>query len=105
MWTHAVRRPVPPLAYFPPSPPRPPTPSFRAARRRAGSAARRRLATSRLNFEITAWVMDPAFAAWMAAMFVTDFERSRLMNQADLIDRPWWLRVGSRAAYLLAPVL
>jgi cardiolipin synthase A/B len=59
----------------------------------------------RLNFEITAWVFDPAFAADTAAMFEADFDRSRAMDTRELAQRPWWRRVAARAAYLLAPVL
>jgi cardiolipin synthase A/B len=59
----------------------------------------------RLNFEISAWVMDPAFASRMEAMFNADFARSRLMTLADVDERPLWFRAASRAAYLTAPVL
>ncbi len=59
----------------------------------------------RLNFEITAWVMDRAFAAEVERMFRADLERSRLMHPGDVAVLPWWFRVGSRAAYLTAPVL
>jgi len=59
----------------------------------------------RLNFEVTALVMDDNFAAEVAVMFEDDFARSREMTIDDVIDRPFWHRVASRAAYLLAPVL
>jgi cardiolipin synthase A/B len=59
----------------------------------------------RLNFEITAWVMDRGFARRTQAMFEADFARSRRMAPADVEERPLWFRVASRAAYLLAPVL
>lgn len=59
----------------------------------------------RLNFEITAWVFDPAFGADTAAMFEADFNRSRAMDARELAQRPWWRQVAARAAYLLAPVL
>jgi cardiolipin synthase A/B len=59
----------------------------------------------RLNFEITAWVMDRPFASRMEAMFQSDFARSRVMTQRDIDARPLWFRVASRAAYLAAPVL
>ncbi|MGL1832448.1 cardiolipin synthase [Rhodocyclaceae bacterium SMB388] len=59
----------------------------------------------RLNFEITAWVVDAAFARDMEAMFERDFARAREMVPEDITERPWWFRVASRAAYLTAPVL
>lgn len=59
----------------------------------------------RLNFEITAWVLDPEFAGRMEQMFTADFERSRPMTETELARRSWWLRAASRAAYLFAPVL
>jgi cardiolipin synthase A/B len=59
----------------------------------------------RLNFEITAWVMDAGFAADMARMFETDFLNSREMHPDEIADKSWWFRAASRAAYLTAPVL
>lgn len=59
----------------------------------------------RLNFEVTAWVIDAGFAQEMAAQFQRDFAHSREMKVDDLQNRPWWFRVASRAAYLFAPVL
>lgn len=59
----------------------------------------------RLNFEITAWVFDQDFGQQMTQMFEEDFSRSRQMTLAEVIERPWWLRLASRAAYLAAPVL
>jgi cardiolipin synthase A/B len=59
----------------------------------------------RLNFEITAWVMDHSFALQMEHMFNADFARSRRMTRADVVERPLWFRAASRAAYLTAPIL
>ncbi|MFN3899296.1 MAG: cardiolipin synthase [Alishewanella aestuarii] len=59
----------------------------------------------RLNFEITALLLDEAFNAEVATMFVADFQRSRQMSLTEIIERPWWLRAVSRAAHLMAPVL
>ncbi|PMR67173.1 cardiolipin synthase [Halomonas heilongjiangensis] len=59
----------------------------------------------RLNFEVTALVMDPAFAAEVEAMFEEDFARARQMRREDIEDQPLWHRVAARAAHLLAPVL
>ena len=59
----------------------------------------------RLNFEITAWVLDEAFGGDMARMFEADFARSREMSLDELRALPWWFRAASRAAHLTAPVL
>jgi cardiolipin synthase len=59
----------------------------------------------RLNFEITAWIFDEDFGQQMAQMFEKDFSRSRQMTLAEIVKRPWWLQLASRAAYLAAPVL
>jgi cardiolipin synthase A/B len=59
----------------------------------------------RLNFEVTALVMDRDFAGQLQTMFLADFDRSREMTRADVDSQPLWHRVASRAAYLLAPVL
>jgi cardiolipin synthase len=59
----------------------------------------------RLNFEITAWVVDAAFVQRMAAKYEHDFAGSRTMRTQDVGAQPWWFRLASRAAYLLAPVL
>lgn len=59
----------------------------------------------RLNFEISAVVNDRAFAAEVGAMFEEDFLRSREMAAGEVDEKPFWFRVASRAAYLMAPVL
>jgi cardiolipin synthase A/B len=59
----------------------------------------------RLNFEITTWVYGRDFAQEMEAKYVHDFSNSHLMEVSDVNERPWWFRLASRAAYLLAPVL
>ena len=59
----------------------------------------------RLNFEVTVWVADRDFAGRMAAKYRHDFDGAHEMSPQDVQDRPWWFRVASRAAYLLAPVL
>jgi cardiolipin synthase A/B len=59
----------------------------------------------RLNFEITAWVADPAFTEELATHFEQDFAGSYEMSPEDLARQPWWERVMARGAYLLAPVL
>lgn len=59
----------------------------------------------RLNFEVTALVMDPDFAGDVEAMFERDFARSRRMTREEIYDNPLWHRVAARGAYLFAPVL
>lgn len=59
----------------------------------------------RLNFEITAWVLQREFAQQMEDMFQRDFARSREMTLEEVLEKPWWFRAASRAAYLTAPVL
>ncbi len=59
----------------------------------------------RLNFEITAWVMDKDFAARTEEMFVRDFGQARTMTLDELDQKAWWFRLFSRAAYLTAPLL
>ncbi len=59
----------------------------------------------RLNFEVTALIVDRDFARDVEAMFERDFARSRQMTREDIDDRPLWHRVAARGAYLFAPVL
>jgi len=59
----------------------------------------------RLNFEVTAIVVDKAFAAQNEAMFEHDFADARLMTSADLSDRPFWFKFAVRFARLFSPVL
>lgn len=59
----------------------------------------------RLNFEITALVLDPEFAAAVEAMFEGDFARSRPMTLEEVTGASFGYRAASRAAGLLAPIL
>lgn len=59
----------------------------------------------RLNFEITALLLDEAFTRQLEQQFLVDFSQSRQMSLSELALRPWWLRAVSRAAHLMAPVL
>lgn len=59
----------------------------------------------RLNFEVTAIVLDADFAAEVEAMFIQDFTLSRRMLMEDLENLSLRHRVFSRGAYLFAPVL
>jgi cardiolipin synthase A/B len=59
----------------------------------------------RLNFEITALLMDRAAVARVEAMFEEDFRNAQPLEEAELAARPFWSRAASRAAHLLAPIL
>jgi len=59
----------------------------------------------RLNFEITAVVADPAFAAEVEQMFEADFAVSRLMEPDEYDSKSYLFKVAVRMARLAAPVL
>jgi len=59
----------------------------------------------RLNFEISALVVDPAFAAEVRDRLTEDFAASEELPEGALAARPLWLRVAARTARLFAPVL
>ena len=59
----------------------------------------------RLNFEITAIVVDHGFAAEVAAMFERDLANSHEVTRKELAARSFGRRAFSRAALLLSPVL
>jgi len=58
----------------------------------------------RLNFEITAFVNDPAFINEVDDMFEADFARSRLMEPGEFDAKSYWYRLGARLSRLTAPV-
>ena len=59
----------------------------------------------RLNFEITAFVIDSEFNRVVEDMFEDDFSVARRMEPDELARKPWWFRAGVRPARLAAPVL
>lgn len=59
----------------------------------------------RLNFEITALLLDRGAIGRVQAMLAADFERSEALTLGELEGRSLWARAGARAAYLLAPIL
>ena len=59
----------------------------------------------RLNFEVTAMVVDEAFAKEMEMMFEADFAHSRLIDPAIMDSKPFWWRLGVNRSRLAAPVL
>ncbi|MEN8191074.1 MAG: cardiolipin synthase [Thermodesulfobacteriota bacterium] len=58
----------------------------------------------RLNFEITALVIDKTFITEVEQMFKDDFRKSQPMTMQQVNDKPLWFKVLSRAAYLTAPI-
>lgn len=58
----------------------------------------------RLNFEITAIVIDPEFAGQVAKMLTADFDISRQMSMSEVEAKPHWFKAAARAAYLSAPI-
>lgn len=59
----------------------------------------------RLNFEITTVVFDVAFASKVERMFQNDFSASRLMEQDEYDNKPYWFKLAVRTARLAAPIL
>ena len=59
----------------------------------------------RLNFEITAVVVDESFAADVAAMFEADFARSRIMTPGEYDQKSYPFKVAVRLSRLAAPIL
>jgi cardiolipin synthase len=59
----------------------------------------------RLNFEVTAIIVDRDFAAEMAAMFERDFAHADVIDPAELDKKPFWWHVAVKASRLAAPVL
>jgi len=59
----------------------------------------------RLNFEITALILDTEFTGQLEQQFLLDFSHSRQMSWSETTTRHWWQRAVSRAAHLMAPVL
>ncbi len=58
----------------------------------------------RLNFEVTALVLDSDFVKDVEVMFEDDFKNSRLMSKESLESKPYWFKILSRASYLTAPI-
>jgi cardiolipin synthase len=58
----------------------------------------------RLNFEITAAVVDDEFAASVSRMLEDDLTGARLITAKELAGRGWWFHLSCRIARLMAPV-
>ena len=59
----------------------------------------------RLNFEITAMILDPGFASRVEEMFETDFKNAAPMQPDDYTNKPLWFKIAVRFARLLSPIL
>jgi cardiolipin synthase len=59
----------------------------------------------RLNFEVTAVVVDRGFAAAMKAMFEDDFAHAQAIDPAEFDRKPFWWRLGVNLSRLASPVL
>jgi cardiolipin synthase A/B len=59
----------------------------------------------RLNFEVTALVVDRAFAAEVETMLEADFARSHQVDEHEYTDAPYLRRVAMHVARLFDPLL
>jgi cardiolipin synthase A/B len=59
----------------------------------------------RLNFEVTALVVDREFASAMRAMFEADFAHAQRIDPAEFDRKPFWWRLGVNLSRLASPVL
>ena len=59
----------------------------------------------RLNFEVTALVVDRAFAAEVGAMLEADFDRALPVDEREYDDAPYLRRVAMHVARLFDPLL
>jgi cardiolipin synthase A/B len=59
----------------------------------------------RLNFEVAALAVDPAFAADVATMLTEDFRHARAVDEREYRDAPYLRRVAMHVARLFDPLL
>jgi cardiolipin synthase len=59
----------------------------------------------RLNFEVTALIVDREFAARMQAMFEDDFAHAELIDPLAFDRKSFWWRFGVNLSRLASPVL
>ncbi len=59
----------------------------------------------RLNFEVTAAIVDEKFAREMEAMFEADFAHAETIDPESLKDQSLWWWIGVKLSRLAAPVL
>ena len=60
--------------------------------------------SSRLNFKITAIIVDKDFAKDMEAMFELDFAHAEPIDPGELEKNSFWWRLGVNLSRLAAPV-
>ncbi len=58
----------------------------------------------RLNFEITALIVEQGLTTEVEKMFQEDFAQSEKMTVQDVESKPWWFKMLARASYLTAPI-
>ncbi|MGB5280754.1 MAG: phospholipase D-like domain-containing protein, partial [Arenicellales bacterium] len=58
----------------------------------------------RLNFEITAAIVDETFVKEIEAMLEEDFAHSYEMSMEDVNQRSFWFKLGVRLARLTSPI-
>jgi cardiolipin synthase len=58
----------------------------------------------RLNFEVTAVIVDTAFASEVERMFLDDFAKSREMQPGEYAEKPWYFKLGVKLSRLTAPI-
>jgi cardiolipin synthase len=58
----------------------------------------------RLNFEITAFIVDQPFNRQIEAMLETDLQNTREMKREELRHKPFWFKLAVRYARLTAPI-
>ena len=63
-----------------------------------------RIGSFRLNFEITAIVVDAAFAAMVERMFADDFKKAREMHPRELQEKLFGFKLDVRLARLTVPL-
>ena len=59
----------------------------------------------RLNFEVTALIVDREFAARMKAMLEDDFAHAEPIDLEAFDRKPFWWRLGVNVSRLASPVL
>jgi cardiolipin synthase len=59
----------------------------------------------RLNFEVTALIVDREFASRMQAMFEEDFAHAKPIDPLEFDRKPFWWRFGVNLSRLASPVL
>ena len=59
----------------------------------------------RLNFEVTALIIDDEFNNEVADMIEADLENCREYDQSEYENKPFWFKLGVRMARLASPIL